>query len=129
MRLKNFISYNVSELVDDGDALGYTASTVIWCKLPVLDAQSNILYVTTQENITYAFDLKTGDIISITESTAAETGSITSPERPVRLTIGEEIYGDSRLLIVLVVACATVFIAVAAIVVFLLLSRKKQNRS
>jgi len=65
--------YYISDLVKDESKLGYTTSMVLWTDMyaeKVEDVfnhnlQNNTLAVTTIENITYTFDITTGEIINV----------------------------------------------------------------
>ena len=64
--------YNASQLVENKKKIGYTVSMVMWEKdwgsQHRFDAENNTLSVTTIDDITYTFDITTGDIIAKEES-------------------------------------------------------------
>jgi hypothetical protein len=60
--------YKVSNLVKDKDKLKFSVSMITWndwVALPHLNADNNTLTLTTIDEITYTFDITTGDIIKI----------------------------------------------------------------
>ena len=67
--------YDVLELVEDYSELRQTSTRVFWKQQHNFDAENNILSVMTVDDITYMFDITTGEIMSINDvEVAPKTG-------------------------------------------------------
>jgi len=119
-------SYSVGDLLKDMRKAQFSVSHVMWEDIGKrnFNAETNVLTVTTYDDLIYLFDITTGDIIGGVEETATET-PVTSPAdeaEPMPTT------GVSYAILTGVI-CGLVVLAVLAIAALMIMRARRKKKS